>query len=148
MAKATRTTRTTRKSVARKSTPAGSLKSLQAKARRAIASGVTTAEGVREAALGRFEALVAQGTSLEQQGRKLAISKVRAARKAIVARATQARTSTTGAVSQLERAFEKRVSLAISKLGVPSSKEVRALTRRVAQLQASVETLRRSRARA
>lgn len=143
-----KTRRTTRKTAARKPVAAGSIKTLQAQARRAIASGVTTAGGVRDAAIGGFEALVAQGASLEQQGRKLAVSRVRAARRAIVARATQVRSATTGALTQLERAFEQRVSRAISRLGVPSSKEVRALTRQVAQLQASVETLRRSRARA
>ncbi len=148
MAKTRRTT-TTRKPATRKAAaPASSLHSLRVKARRAMQSGVTTAEGLRGAAVGRFEALLAQGASLEQQGRKLAASKVRAARKAIAAGATLARNRTTGAVSQLERAFEQRVSRAISKLGVPSTKEVRALTRQVAQLQASVETLRRSRARA
>jgi hypothetical protein len=36
----------------------------------------------------------------------------------------------------------------MSKLGVPTAKDVRALSRQVSQLQASVERLNRSRARA
>jgi poly(hydroxyalkanoate) granule-associated protein len=52
------------------------------------------------------------------------------------------------AVGQLERVFEQRVTNVVRKLGVPSHSEVRALSRQVAELQASVERLRRSRARA
>jgi polyhydroxyalkanoate synthesis regulator phasin len=44
--------------------------------------------------------------------------------------------------------FENRVQNAISKLGVPTARDVRALSRQVAQLQQSVDQLRRSRARA
>ena len=51
-------------------------------------------------------------------------------------------------VTQFEKAFEQRVSKTISRLGVPSSKEVRALSREVSQLKANVEKLRRTRARA
>ena len=51
-------------------------------------------------------------------------------------------------VNKLERAFEARVSRAMSRLGVPSSREVRALAREVATLKASVQRLSRSRARA
>ena len=51
-------------------------------------------------------------------------------------------------VNKLERAFESRVSRAMSRLGVPSSREVRALAREVATLKASVQRLSRSRARA
>jgi polyhydroxyalkanoate synthesis regulator phasin len=59
-----------------------------------------------------------------------------------------ARARTVEAVTHLERVFERRVSRAISKLGVPTSGDVRALSRQVAQLQASVEKLHRARARA
>lgn len=69
------------------------------------------------------------------------------AQEAAVARAGEAKTKTVKAVSQLEKLFENRVSIVISKLGVPTTKDVRALSRQVAQLQASVEQLRRSRAR-
>ena len=49
-------------------------------------------------------------------------------------------------VTQLEKMFEQRVSKAIGRLGVPSAKEVRALSRQVSELKASVEKLRRARA--
>ena len=58
---------------------------------------------------------------------------------------TQARDKTVEAVTQMQRAFEQRVSRAVSRLGIPSNKEVRALAREVSQLKANVEKLRRIR---
>ena len=82
------------------------------------------------------------------QIRDAALTSARAARRAVIARAAAARTTTREAVSSLERMFEKRVSRAIAVLGVPSSRDVRALSRQVAELQQSVDKLRRARARA
>ena len=77
-----------------------------------------------------------------------AFATARAARRAVIARAEKARTETRQAVSRLERVFEQRVSRAIAALGVPSARDVRALSRQVAELQQSVDKLRRARARA
>lgn len=121
-----RTTRTTRKAPA----AAGRIEMLRA---RAIATVGT---------------LLEQGAALQQKGRKIAMAKAKEARKAVMARADEARTRTVDAVSHLEGVFEERVGKAISKLGVPTAKDVRALSRQVAQLQQSVDSLRRSRARA
>ena len=77
-----------------------------------------------------------------------ALSTARAARAAVFARAEEARATTSRAVSRLEHVFEQRVSRAIAALGVPSARDVRALSRQVAELQQSVEKLRRTRARA
>lgn len=60
----------------------------------------------------------------------------------------EARAKAVATVSQLERAFEARITQAMSRLGVPTSREVRALAREVASLKASVQRLSRSRARA
>ncbi len=68
-------------------------------------------------------------------------------RSALASGADVARTRTVGAISQLEKAFQSRVSTVSAKLGVPKAAEVRALTRQVAQLQKSVDQLRRARAR-
>ena len=109
----------------------------------------------RTNALQTVNTIVKQGTALQARGRKLATAKVKearamvkSARQAVMARADVARSRTTEAVSQLEKVFEARVSTAISKLGVPTARDVRALSRQVAQLQHSVDSLRRSRARA
>jgi poly(hydroxyalkanoate) granule-associated protein len=80
--------------------------------------------------------------------KSLAIARVEAARDAMVDRAGEARARTVEMVTQLEKMFEQRVSKAIGRLGVPSAKEVRALSRQVSELKVSVEKLRRARARA
>jgi poly(hydroxyalkanoate) granule-associated protein len=131
--------RTTKRNtrVARKATPAGQL------------------ELLRKNALGAVDKIVKQGTQLQAKGRKLAVVKAREARAAmmearetVTARADAARVRTLDAVSQLEKVFANRVQNAISKLGVPTARDVRALSRQVAQLQQSVDQLRRARARA
>ena len=67
-------------------------------------------------------------------------------RKLAVAKVTEARAKAEEVMTSLEKVFEQRVSRAISRLGVPSAKEVRSLSREVAQLKAGVERLRRARA--
>jgi poly(hydroxyalkanoate) granule-associated protein len=110
---------------------------------------------IRDNAMAAVENIVKQGQALQARGRKLAVAKAKEAkaavveaREAVTARADEARTRTMDAVSALEKVFENRVSNAISKLGVPTARDVRALSRQVAQLQQSVDQLRRARARA
>jgi poly(hydroxyalkanoate) granule-associated protein len=143
----TRTLRT-RKPVARPATPAQAIHTLRTSTRKAVEAGVQVAEGVRRSAFGAFESLVKQGAALEARSRRVALARATEARDIACARAVQAKTKTVEAMSQLEKVFEQRVSKAIAKLGVPTTRDVRALSRQVAQLQASVEQLRRSRARA
>ena len=52
------------------------------------------------------------------------------------------------ALGRFGRVFEDRIGSAIAKLGVPTGRDVRALSRQVAHLQQSVDQLRRARARA
>ena len=103
---------------------------------------------LKASALSTVNALLKQGAALQQKSRKLVIAKAYEAREAVSARADEARTRTVDAVSHLEKVFEGRVSKVISKLGVPTSRDVRAISRQVTQLQLSVEQLRRARARA
>lgn len=158
MARTTRKTRT-RNPRASAVTPAKAVRTIRSSAKRALEAGVQAgvqaasdvreaATGVRQSAIGAFDALVKQGAALEARSRKAALAKAEKARKAAVARATDARTKTVEAVSHLERVFEQRVSKAISSLGVPTVRDVRALSRKVAQLQTSVDQLNRSRSRA
>jgi poly(hydroxyalkanoate) granule-associated protein len=77
-----------------------------------------------------------------------AIAGVEAARETAAVRLEDARSRTVQAVNQLEKAFESRVTRAMSRLGVPTAREVRALAREVASLKASVLRLSRTRARA
>ena len=79
---------------------------------------------------------------------KTAMAGVEAARDNAAVRVEEARARAVDTVNQLERAFEARVTRAMSRLGMPTSREVRALAREVATLKASVQRLSRSRARA
>ena len=144
------TTRTprTRKARTPAVTPAKAVRTIRASAQKALEAGVQAASGVRQSAVGAFDALVKQGAALESRSRRAAMAKAGKARDAACARAEEARTRTVEAVSHLEKVFEHRVSRAISKLGVPTAKDVRSLSRQVAELQASVDRLHRSRARA
>jgi hypothetical protein len=80
--------------------------------------------------------------------RKLVLANAERARQAAIETAGEARTRTTEALTHLERVFETRVRAAVARLGVPSARDVRALARQVAELQASVERLKRTRAKA
>ena len=103
---------------------------------------------IKASALSTANALLKQGAALQQKSRKLVIATAHEARKAVAARTDEARALTVDAASRFEKAFEGRVSRVISKLGMPTSRDVRALSRQVAQLQLSVNRLRGSRARA
>ena len=117
-----RTTRKT-KPASEATTPAARLRGLTNSARKAIANGLDATRGI-------------------------VLGKAAEARVAVTAGAETARSRTMDAVTSLEKIFEQRVSSAIARLGVPTANDVRALSRQVAQLQASVERLKRSRARA
>src|SRR5688572_3477433 len=119
------------------------------------AAPVGKLEQLRKNALGAVDKIVKQGAELQARGRKLAVAQAKVARatvvdvrEAVTARADAARSRAIEGVSQLEKVFANRVQNAISKLGVPTARDVRALSRQVAQLQQSVDQLRRSRARA
>jgi poly(hydroxyalkanoate) granule-associated protein len=95
-----------------------------------------------------FGSLATRARSVIENAGAIALSRVNAVRDEAMARAGEARSRTAKAVGKLEHVFEQRVTKVVRKLGVPSNTEVRALSRQVAELQASVERLRRSRARA
>ena len=126
-----------------------------ARAARKATTPTGTIQALRTNVMGAVDKIYKQGTMLRAKGQKLAVAKakeardaVMGAREAVTARADEARVRTMDAVSQLEKVFENRVQKAVSKLGVPTARDVRALSRQVAQLQQSVDQLRRARARA
>jgi poly(hydroxyalkanoate) granule-associated protein len=127
MARKTRTVRKTRV------TPATTMQKARASVRKTLASIAQRGAAFSAASREGVEAVrdVAENT-----------------RDVAVARVVQARARTAAAVSGLEQVFEQRVSRAIAKLGVPTTKDVKALSRQVAQLQAKVDRMSRSRARA
>ena len=143
-----RKTRKTTKVQTRKMTPARAIALARETAQKAVDNGLAAVATARETAADTIDNLVKKGVALRAASHKAALAQARKARKVALAQANAAKARTAEAVSQLEHVFEQRVSRAISKLGVPTTKDVRALSRQVAQLQSSVESLRRSRARA
>jgi poly(hydroxyalkanoate) granule-associated protein len=111
------------------------------------AGSVRTFGALRATAMKAVDSFLEQGARLRARGEKLAVARARRARAVVMTRAGEARTRATEAMTQLEKAFQARVSTVVSGLGVPHARDVRALSRQVAQLQQSVEQLRRARAR-
>lgn len=146
MATKTRTTRN--RKTAKPVTPAQAVRTIRSSAQKALEAGLQAASGVSRSATGAFNSLVKRGAAIEGRSRRAALAKARKARDAAWSRAEDAKSRTVEAVSHLERVFERRVSKAISTLGIPTVHDVRALTRQVSELQGNVDKLQRARARA
>lgn len=112
---------------------------------------VTAIQKARASVRKTLQSIAQQGAALQAASTERANAAREAAENArdvAVARVEEARARTVAAVGSLEKVFEQRVSRAIAKLGVPTTKDVKALSRQVAQLQAKVDRMSRSRARA
>lgn len=116
--------------------------------RKTVSKPVKALQAARRNASAALKTLIQRGNALRNEGAQLAIAKTREAREAVVVRADEARSMAAGAVTTFERVFQDRVTRVISKLGIPTARDVRALSRQVAGLQQSVDQLRRVRARA
>ena len=94
------------------------------------------AEGTRA-----FEALVKEGTSLQRKTQAAAEEKISEATSKMTNLATDISSKASGQWDKLENIFEERVAKALNKLGVPSAKDVSALTARIDGLNKSVQKL-------
>jgi poly(hydroxyalkanoate) granule-associated protein len=90
-----------------------------------------------------FEALVKEGTTLQRKTQAAAEEKLSEATSRMTAMAGGISSKATGQWDKLESIFEQRVSKALKKLGVPSSKDVDALVARIDELNKSVQALSR-----
>ncbi|MCP5265050.1 MAG: phasin family protein [Burkholderiaceae bacterium] len=88
-----------------------------------------------------FEALVKEGNRLQQTTRDAAEAKIEIVSGRLNEAAAEISRQATGSWDRLEHVFETRVERALSRLGVPTSKEVERLARRVDELNASVQAL-------
>src|SRR5699024_7614836 len=88
-----------------------------------------------------FERLVKEGSKLEDKGRKAVDDTVDGVREQVDSRVDKVRESAQSGWNRLERVFEQRVARALSRLGVPTSDEVRQLSERVAELSNEVRAL-------
>ncbi len=88
-----------------------------------------------------FERLVKEGAKLESKGRKMATDAVDEVRGDVESRVDGVRKSAQTNWDKLEKVFEQRVARALSRLGVPTSEEIRELSNRVAELNKRVTEL-------
>jgi len=82
-----------------------------------------------------FEALVKEGTSIQRKTQAAAEEKISEATSKMASMATDISSRASGQWDKLENIFEERVSKALNKLGVPSSRDIDALEARIAQLE-------------
>ncbi len=88
-----------------------------------------------------FDRLVKEGSRLEGKGRKAASDTVDGLKDDVESRVGKVRQSAQTNWDKLEKVFEQRVARALSRLGVPTSDEIKTLTRQVEQLNKRVAEL-------
>src|SRR4051794_4253202 len=85
-----------------------------------------------------FEALVKEGVGLQRKTQAAAEGKLNEATTRMASMATDLSSKASGQWDKLENIFEERVARALKKLGVPTAKDVEALTARVEELNRTV----------
>jgi len=88
-----------------------------------------------------FEALVKEGQSIHRKTQTAAEEKFSEASSRMASMASEISSKATGQWDKLEGIFEDRVSRALKKLGVPTSKDIDALVARIDELNHSVAKL-------
>ena len=88
-----------------------------------------------------FDALVKEGEAIQKKTRKMADEKFADVRKVADAKMAAVTGKAAGTWDRLEQVFEDRVARALSSLGVPTKKEIDKLSKRVAELTATVQKL-------
>lgn len=89
-----------------------------------------------------FEALVREGVSIQRKTQEVAEGKLSEATNRMSAMATDLSSKASGQWDKLETIFEERVSRALKKLGVPTAREIDALSTRVEELNRTVAAMR------
>jgi poly(hydroxyalkanoate) granule-associated protein len=96
-----------------------------------------------------FETLVEEGGSFQEHQRANAQQLVKSAwdglRETVDTRTAEVRSKAGEAMDNLEGIFQSRVQKALQQLGMPTSKEINALSRKVDELNHSVHALTRNR---
>lgn len=88
-----------------------------------------------------FTKLVKEGTELQKRTRSLAEGKVSDVRDTVTGLAEGVTGKAAGSWDKLEQVFEERVARALGSIGVPTQKDIQALTKRVEQLSKAVAEL-------
>jgi poly(hydroxyalkanoate) granule-associated protein len=129
------------------------LKTLAKTEDKQLASAVrTSAHQIWQAGLGAFakaqeeggrvfNKLVQEGTDLQKRTRSMAEDKVSEVTGTVTKVADGVSKQASGSWDKLEQVFEDRVARALSTIGVPTQKDIQALTKRVEQLSKAVAQL-------
>ena len=88
-----------------------------------------------------FETLVKEGLSIQRKTQAVAEEKISEATNKMAGMANEIASKATGQWGKLEDIFEERVAKALNKLGVPSSKDVDALIKRIDALNTAVSKM-------
>ncbi len=88
-----------------------------------------------------FSKLVKEGTDLQKRTRSIAEEKVADVRDTVSGLADDVGSKAAGSWDKLEQVFEDRVARALGSIGVPTQKDIQALTKRVEQLSKVVAEL-------
>ena len=88
-----------------------------------------------------FDALVKEGTSIQRKTQAAAEERISEATNRMATMATDISSRASGQWDKLENIFEDRVSKALNKLGVPSSKDIDVLIARIDELNRNVAKL-------
>lgn len=88
-----------------------------------------------------FDALVKEGVAIQRKTQSAAEDKISEATSRMANMATGFSSKASGQWDKLETIFEDRVNRALTKLGVPTAKELGVLVDRIQELQHSVEKL-------
>jgi poly(hydroxyalkanoate) granule-associated protein len=88
-----------------------------------------------------FKALVREGAGIQKRTMKRTEDRVNEVTARVTKVATGLQKQANGTWDRLETVFEARVERALTRLGVPTNKEIAALTKRVEELTRSVGTL-------
>jgi poly(hydroxyalkanoate) granule-associated protein len=95
-----------------------------------------------------FDALVKEGKGLEAKTRKLTEERVGEVTDQVSKAAQTATTKANAAWDKLEQVFEDRVARSLNRLGVPTNKDIRLLSKQVEALSAAVMASRAKQSRA
>lgn len=88
-----------------------------------------------------FDTLVKDGEKAEKQAKKTAEDVAETAKSSTTSKVSGVKDRALGKWSELEEAFDKRLNSAISRLGVPSRNEIKALHQQVDTLTKQIEKL-------
>lgn len=91
-----------------------------------------------------FEKLIKEGLSLQRKTQSAAEERIGAVTEKMTSMAGEVGARANAHWDKLESIFEQRTATALGRLGVPTAKDVAALTKRVDQLAAAVAKLSRS----